>query len=90
MQFVSHDTVHPVASGVPAPAVVLPFGHTVHGSPPGGEFWRGKKFKHEFIRDVEVFYDPFWGQEGFGNDPDLYGFVLSQYEPISNHILDPF
>ena len=29
------------------------------------------------------------GQEGFRNDPDAYGFVQSQYEPISSQI-DPF
>ena len=29
------------------------------------------------------------GQEGLENDPEPYGFVLSQYEPIWNH-MDPF
>ena len=32
---------------------------------------------------------PFWDQERFGNDPEPYGSVLFQYEPIPNH-MDPF
>ena len=35
------------------------------------------------------FYRPFWGQEGFENDPEPYGSLLFSDELIPSH-MDPF
>ena len=39
-----------------------------------------------FFADVLSFHGPFWGQEGFQNDPEPHGSV-EPYGPISDQIL---
>ena len=43
----------------------------------------------QILLDDLIFYIPFGGQEGFGNDPEPYGFILF-YSELTSSYMDRF